>query len=220
MDELAIDLSRIKWDDGQPMFNVSIMTQAGNPKIAKKQSKTLRMIEFEYDLNKFMETTNPLEMKAHENKLVDHLVYGTNTSKIEELKRGNFDVAFTSLVPFERLIVKTLNLPTINWISFIPHPFLLALNLQPWTASTILPIVHIDDRILYAFGWLNTFNRVITNGFSNVFNLLVNHVLYPRWRFTHNERALSAFLKIHDDEFIGDGMYGIRDIQQEAPNVV
>ena len=48
IDNLAVDLSKIKWQDsGVPMFNVTVLSER-NSKLNKKASPTLHIVELDF----------------------------------------------------------------------------------------------------------------------------------------------------------------------------
>ena len=86
------------------MFNVTVLIHAGDgaKKLAPKVGEHLHLIEFETPVV-FNDSYNPENLKAHENKLIDHLVYKKNMSKVEEIGRTKYDVAYSSFTPYEMI---------------------------------------------------------------------------------------------------------------------
>ena len=76
----------------------------------------------DYDLTGFQKSLNPMHLVAHENKMIDELVYKKNVSKMEEIGRIKYDVAMATLLPFEVMVAKMFNLPLARWHSYTPDP--------------------------------------------------------------------------------------------------
>ena len=122
MDELAVDLSKTKWENGQPMFNVTIITSPVNSHLSKHGSETLHIIQFEEDPTNFINSIDFKLLQKYEGVLFDQVVSGRNATKLNMIESHKpFDVAMTSLMPFERLIVKTQEMPALVWASFMPQ---------------------------------------------------------------------------------------------------
>ena len=80
MDELALDLSKIRWaDSGEPMFNVTLLTEAENLVVIGKKSETFHPYVIGTNLSTYYKPGKippliPRELKKHENRLTKILV--------------------------------------------------------------------------------------------------------------------------------------------------
>jgi hypothetical protein len=159
-----------------------------------------------------------LEFIKHEDKIVSDLINMTNKKKVEEITRNTYDLGFSSLLPYEILHFKSLDLPVVTWQNYLPEPITSVVNGYPWDMSSGLPSFNPSSRILQSFGHKSVFNRAIENAIGNVFYYVyhgVTNVFYSQTRFNTEEK--SAFIdRLQEDHVVGDGFHGIRDSKQEA----
>jgi len=91
-------------------------------------------------------------------------------------------------------------------------------NYQPWDFSSQLPLFTIFDNLRYYLSHTNVLNRAQLLAVGTVFNFVMDHVFYPESRFDVDKKSRISFYENNVNMFIGDGIYGMRDINQEAQN--
>ena len=81
LDEIAIDLSKIKWPDSDiHRFNVTLLTER-NSILKVKETDTFHLVELDYNVKDIVDKLGqPITSKliAHENKLINDIVRRKN----------------------------------------------------------------------------------------------------------------------------------------------
>ena len=155
MDGIALDLSKTKWPNGINMYNVTLVTERYNPKYQKKTSDTFHLINLDYEVKNLATPAGlplPRMMMGHENKLIDDIVRGYNTTLVEHLDSYHFDVGMSLGFPFEHLLLKSRGVPGIKWLTYFPDPIYTAMAKNPLEFSHSLPSITPSDK-LFRFGY-------------------------------------------------------------------
>ena len=119
---------------------------------------------------------------------------------------------------YETMILKMYDVPVVKWITHIPDTLLTALNFHPWSIAENIPIIVPSAKLLHTLGGRHLLNRFIVNDVASVEYGVINLFLYSNRRFITPE-AKHLQSRLSEDLFIGDGIYGIRDIKQTSFNV-
>ena len=81
IDETAFDLSKTNYFGSEiPMFNVTLLTDRNNTKMKEKECATFHVLAFDYDPAQIIDGKgmHPQKLIAHENKVVNELVFQQN----------------------------------------------------------------------------------------------------------------------------------------------
>jgi len=74
-DELAVELSKMKYESGDPMFNLTVLTSPDHEMLKMAASPTLRSIEFDTKVADLIDSKNPFILFKHENDLMDQIFH-------------------------------------------------------------------------------------------------------------------------------------------------
>jgi len=97
VEDSAIDLSKINWHNtDKPMFNVTVLTDKNNQKLARHLGKTLHVIEIDYEPESIIgfEGVKPENVKSHEKRIIKDFVYKEDNKVSKLISNSNFDVSY------------------------------------------------------------------------------------------------------------------------------
>ena len=113
------------------MFDVVILTDRNNTNLNQKLNANLKSYEIDFDHRVLLKNNivNFPEMLKHENRLHDLIINMDGDSKMfNDLSSMNFDAGFSLLLPYEVLLLKSLQIPVLEWGLYFADPLTMTLN--------------------------------------------------------------------------------------------
>ena len=213
---IAVDMSKTKWPSGKPMFNVTMLTEANNPKMAKKASATFHPYNLDYNVSSYF-SSEGLDFGgfgAHENRWVEELIERDDSAILKDLRSRNYDIAWSFFLPFETVIMKRSGAPIVKWGTFLVDlPLLVSLKI-PLDLAANLPLFHPFPKMLHTSGERAYFSRLLAQVSMTMASTAFNSVFYPLDRF-NNPDSRRLHKQSYTDILVGDGIYGISEVKQE-----
>ena len=230
-DGAAVDLSRTKWGTisapTTPMFNVTILTERDNKKLKAKASENLHLIGLDHSTEDLIDSNGGIKgdkVMEMENKIIRDIVHLESSDYIDRIKSatGRIDAGFIELAIWEVIASKKLfGHPIIRWLNYQPDPVMSVANYQPWVGygATLPSLFPAPIWIMYDWGHLNVISRLVADLHHGLQYVMITYLFYGRYRFMYDSpEAIAAHSKLMEDITAGDGIYGMRDIKQDAPN--
>ena len=115
----------------------------------------------------------------HENKLMDDIVRGHNTTLLQLLKSSHFDAGIVFSLPYESFVPKKLRIPAIRWTTYLPDPSLTVLGRDAWFIAEALPLAADNQYLLWKYGHAGFYARLVNQLWALSVNYMVWHLCWP-----------------------------------------
>jgi hypothetical protein len=167
-----------------------------------------------------MTMSSPDDMLPNMTRLIKNLlsIFNEYLHILDELKGENFDIGLCAVMPLDCLILRYLELPVMNWMSYTPYLIFSIFSDQPMQNTYALPAFAFSADLADRYETTHMIFRM-----GNTMPTLIMGNLLPRLLTNDNfPPALHGdVLRSHPRSiFYGYGFEGLSDPVHQADNVV
>ena len=177
--ETAKGLSKERDENGNPKYDITILTTANNKKV--KTSDNVHKVEIPIDAKDIIldgkgKTPSELMEMMKKVQVQQFILFNESRDVMDKMKDMQFDIALVVLMPIDSLIAKYLEVPMMIWSTLQPETMTSMFTKTPHQSSSTLPLMGFNAEIADGYPSHHLLFRfpqlMVRNVFHNLLPLL------------------------------------------------